>query len=369
MLSAKLRKNMLTLCGGHTINVNIVIFIGRISAFYLACFFIYCKFVFPFEENIEMKKLILFITICVATAVFNACRTDNAESGRCEILRVDTIICKSTTDSVVNILSPYLSVLSIESGRNITVDEYKNSRAVAVFEPDVQKYLPELDSVETILYQVGEKCAMKGIHLAGTKYVGVINPFFQPIITVDSVVYIGLNHYLGENYEGYKSFPEYVRHQKDISRMPYDVISSSLSYRYPFNTEGKVLAINKMLYEGALLYVLSEVFEDSSVFDILGYDLEQANWVEENEGRMWNEIVLNEFLFSSDDLVINKLCEPSPAGLIINENCPAMPGRYIGYKIVKSYLNNNVDVEMRDLLQPQFYTDENVLLKSKYSPK
>lgn len=369
MLSAKLRKNMLTLCGCHTINVNIVIFIGRISAFYLARFFIYCKFVFPFEENTEMKKLILFITICVAAAVFNACRTDNAESGRCEILRVDTIICKSTTDSIVNILSPYLSVLSLESGRNISVDEYKNSRAVAVFEPDVQKYLPALDSVETILYQVGEKCAMRGIHLAGTKYVGVINPFFQPIITVDSIVYIGLNHYLGENYEGYKSFPEYVRLQKDISRMPYDVISSSLSYRYPFKTEGKALAINKMLYEGALLYVLSEVFEDTSVYDILGYDSEQTNWVEENEGRIWNEIVLNEFLFSSDDLVINKLCEPSPAGLIINENCPAMPGRYIGYKIVKSYLNNNVDVEMRDLLQPQFYTDENALLKSKYSPK
>ena len=115
------------------------------------------------------------------------------------------------------------------------VDEYKNSRAVAVFEPDVQKYLPSLDSIEIILYQVGEKCAMKGIHLAGTKYVGVINPFFQPIITVDSIVYIGLNHYLGENYEGYQSFPEYVRHQKDISRMPYDVISSSLSFRYPFS--------------------------------------------------------------------------------------------------------------------------------------
>ena len=73
-----------------------------------------------------MNKLILFITICVAAAIFNACRTDDAESGKCEIMRADSIICESTADSVVSILSPYLSVLSLESGRNITVDEYIN---------------------------------------------------------------------------------------------------------------------------------------------------------------------------------------------------------------------------------------------------
>lgn len=316
-----------------------------------------------------MKKLIFVIAIGIAIVLFNSCKTSTGESEKIEIVRLDSIICESQSDSVLEMISPYLSVLSAESGRNITLDEYKNSRAVSVFEPDVRKFLPALDSVERVLCKVSKNCALNGVRIAGIKYCGVINPFYQPIITVDSIVYIGLNHYLGENYGGYNSFPDYIRHQKNISRMPYDVVSSSISYCYPFKTSDKALAINRILYEGALLYVMSEVFEDVSVYDILGYDVDKAEWVEKNEGRIWNEIILNEYLFSSDDLVINKLCVQSPATLIINENCPPMVGRYIGYKIVKSYLNNNSGVTMDRLLQPQFYTDGNALRMSKYKPK
>ena len=59
----------------------------------------------------------------------------------------------------------------------------------------------------------------------------------QSIILADTVMLLGLNHYLGCDYEGYKHLDGYRRATKTAAaRLPYDIAESIIATAYPLPT-------------------------------------------------------------------------------------------------------------------------------------
>ena len=58
-----------------------------------------------------------------------------------------------------------------------------------------------------------------------THIYGYVTPYMQSIVLVDSVMFVGLNHYLGENYPGYEGFEHYKRKLKQPNRIAIDALS------------------------------------------------------------------------------------------------------------------------------------------------
>ncbi len=312
-----------------------------------------------------MKKIIYFYAILVA--LMSSCTSHN-DYGKITIVRTDEMCMTDRLDSAQKYLGPFLEVMSSQMGMRLDIENYSKSRAMMIFGKDVNKYLLPLDSVERVLAQMNGKAKELKVNIANKHYVGVINSYSQPIMVIDSIVYIGLNHYLGSNYAGYTAFADYIKKVKTISHMPFDVAESSLAYCYPYLRQSDETAINRMLYEGALLYTILELMPDADVFDILLYSDTEIDFVKENESKIWAALAARDFLYSTDRIIIAKLCQPSPSSSYLHDGCPAMIGRYIGYKIVKSYLKNNEVPELSFILSPSFYNSKNSLLKSKYSP-
>ncbi len=312
-----------------------------------------------------MKNIATYIFLLL---ILVGCQS-KIDKGKVNIVRFDDYDIYKNSVSSDSLLNPFLDVISVESGKEIDAASYFNSRPVKVFGPDVKQYLPPLDSVENVIYVATTNAEKLGIDMAHKAFCGVINPYYQPILISDSIVYIGLNHYLGENYQGYQSFPKYVIKDKCIDRLPVDVCYSAISYCYPFSRDSEEYVVNHILYEGALAYLICEILPEEDIFNLLGYDKNQSEWIKQNELSLWNEIAMKQLLFSRDNLDINKLCQPSPSSMLLDQNCPPLVGRYIGYQIVCSYLNNNKISDLHFLLSKEFYMNENTLILSKYSPK
>ena len=62
----------------------------------------------------------------------------------------------------------------------------------------------------------------------------IISPFSQSVLVADTLLYIGLNHYLGADYVHYEYFPDYVRALKVRDRILVDVAEALVRSAYPY---------------------------------------------------------------------------------------------------------------------------------------
>lgn len=294
----------------------------------------------------------------------SSCTERNQETNSINIVRLDKMLNNNETVPV-SLLQPLLSVFSTQVGEEFTAEMYRNSSYFTIFEKDVTCNLPSLNEVEKDLSSICLNAERINIKIPIKNYCGIINPYNQPIIVTDSIVYIGLNHYLGSNYKGYDSFPDYIRKKKNISRMVYDIVESSLAYFNPYYNGSKSNVLSRIAYEGALAYIAIKIIPDCDIYSFIGYEKNEKEWINQNISMIWNTLIEKQLLFTSEYIVISKLCNPAPASNIICNECPAMIGKYIGYEIIKSYLSNNDVQDISRILISDFYNADDLLIKAK----
>lgn len=242
--------------------------------------------------------------------------------------------------------------------------EFASSRRISAFLPDVAKRFPSADSIADPLGRV-----LSALSVRRTVYT-IVSPFLQSVVlSGDTAVYVALNHYLGAGHAAYEGFPDYLRRLKTPGRMPLDVAEALLASMNPFAAAEPSTVLSRMLYDGALLEM---VMEASGVdeCEALGWTRQQMQWAEANEGRVWDELLRRKLLFSTDPVVADRLLAPAPSTSLINPDSPGRLGRFIGHRIVRSWLRaNGGDAVGARLLDPSFYAAPETLARASYSPR
>ncbi len=319
-------------------------------------------------------SVILLLSVCLLTCCDDI-RIPKGISGK-EIVRLDSVlsVCEeasvSQCDSILgkyrNNIEAWFGVMGIDSVDSGMLSRYASSRAMKVFVPDVMSRFASSDSISTILAMLDEVMSNEfaGRRLHNINF--VISQYTQSVFIVDSMMFVGVNHYLGEEYAGYGYFEPYQRKTKTPEHLPYDVVEAFLADAYPFEETAETTVLERMLYNGSILYVLMDIMPNADLSEALGYTVEQLNWIEENEKEAWRALVARNLLYSTSVIDADKLLKPSPATTILHPESPGRVGRYIGYKIVKSYVENNRDVDLKDLLSPSYYGSMQTLIDAKY---
>lgn len=185
------------------------------------------------------------------------------------------------------------------------------------------------------------------------------------VIYADSLLIISLEMYLGKEHKFYQ-FPNYIKQNFEQKQMMPDVVSSFFKRKTSDATSKNLLA--KMIYSGKELYLKDLLLPDYSDADKIGYTPEQLAWCEENESYMWRYFIEKELLYSDDQKLIPRFINPAPFSkfyLEIDNESPGRVGVWIGWQIVRSYMNNN-EVSLQQLLDANA---KEIFEKSKYKPK
>ena len=122
-----------------------------------------------------------------------------------------------------------------------------------------------------------------------------------------------------------------------------------------------------MIYLGKIVYLTSVSLPNQDLQNILGYTRGQYDFCENNEAQMWHYIAEQKHLFSTDRLTVSKYCDPAPSTAYFPQSSPGRSGLFIGYKIVESYLENNKDVTLEQLMEDN--DSQMILEKSGYNPR
>lgn len=247
--------------------------------------------------------------------------------------------------------------------------EYGGATFSTVFGPDVESRLHELGAQERELAEARRNLAGKLPELEfPAEIYGIITPYRQSVVRVDSVMLIGLNHYLGADYEGYESFGA-ERVQKTPERMAVEAVSAMVMGEYPFEADANgVSLLQMMLYDGAVTAAVKEALPEKKMYDLLGMDSGTIAQAEGEEREIWRALAEKGLLFSTDISVNSRLMMPAEHSDRIYPGCPGRAARYIGWRIVESYMKRNPEASLSYLLQPEFYNSPDALRLSAYNP-
>lgn len=293
--------------------------------------------------------------------LITACNQTSSNVDPLRIVRLD--IAASHPDSTLtateqSAFNAWMEIINFTSSR----EEYANSAAVVAFEPLIVEQLPSLDSIEHVL----------GSSMPdGFTPIGIVSPYNQSVITHPAgYVFIALNHYLGaENPIYVGRFPEHLRRRKTLSRLPIDAVEAVIAAAKPDSLSADATLLNHLLYRGALLQATLEALpSETSEASILAMTPEEYAWCEENEANIWNSIVSQQMLFSTDQQLIKRLTSPAPNSPSISAVAPGQTALFTALKITQSYLNNSDTDRAIDLLTSSYYNSNQSLIDSKYSP-
>jgi hypothetical protein len=176
---------------------------------------------------------------------------------------------------------------------------------------------------------------------------------------------IALELYLGKDAKFY-TFPEYLRQNFEERQMMPDIVTSYAMLKIPPPTD-KAL-VGEMIYYGKELYLKDLVLPNHTDAEKIGYLPEKLTWCQENESYMWRYFIEEDLLFSSDSKLSNRFINLAPFSkffLEVDNESPGRVGQWVGWQIVRSFMENN-EVSLQDMLKMDA---KELFEKSKYKPK
>ena len=198
-----------------------------------------------------------------------------------------------------------------------------------------------------------------------------ISGFNNSIITGDSVLGIGLDRYLGFDCKYYPRLQLYKYQTEKMN--PWNIVpdcmyawaSSEWDYKtMSYSTDNVLTGI---IHEGKLLYFVKCMLPDTKDNLIFGFSAAQMKFCLSNENQMWQYLIENNLLFSTDQLTKRKLTGEAPFTSYFSKESPGRAAIWLGFRIVESYMQKTNSSNLENLLKN---TDiQSILEKAKYSPK
>lgn len=234
--------------------------------------------------------------------------------------------------------------------------EYFSDTTLLRLMNDVESKFEDLAPIEEKLTRGFEQLRKELPLLLTPKVYAQISAFNESIVVADSLIGISLDKYMGEDYPLYGRFyyPYQCRSMRPDRIVP-DCFLYYLSGTYPLPPLKKRTLLEYMIRNGQLYYVIQQVLDYQSVADAIGYSEPEKRWWKENRAEVWEYLILNKMLSSTDPMVIRRFMYPVPSTSFFGENSPAFIGACMGAEIIASYMKENKKITLEELLHTENY--------------
>ena len=317
-----------------------------------------------------MKKLLSLFSLLV---VLSSCDKKNKIEKEVEeipvtinVERFDKIFYESPVENLQNVKNKYPYFFPSQTPDSVWVNKIKNPLYRELYS-EVQKKYSNFEKVNSDLEALFQHIKYYFPNTKTPKVVTLISEmdYQNKAIYTDSLVLISLDLYLGKNHKFYE-FPEYLKQNFEQNQIMPDIVTSFSVTKIPFGNNRSLLS--QMVYVGKQLYLKDVLLPETSDAEKMGYTPEQITWCQENESYMWRYFMENQLLYSTDSKLSTRFINTAPFSkfyLEIDNESPGRVGTWVGWQIVRSFMNNN-DVNLQQLLQMD---PIEIFQNSKYKPK
>lgn len=319
-----------------------------------------------------MKNNILILFL--VTALFFSCKDDTKIPDAVKeipvefkVTRFDKIFYETPLDSFAQMREKH----KIFFQKNTPDTAYTNKIHNPVYKElysEVQKtfgnFNKELDEIETLFKFIKHNFPKEKTPYNINTLISEMD-YENKVIYTDSVLVISLDLYLGKDHKFYE-FPTFLKQTFQKNQISPDIVIEFAKTKINFPKEKTLLA--QMIYFGKILYLKDLLLPEYEDYNKIGFEKIKYDFCVENESNIWTYFLEQKILYDTNYKAVQRFIEPGPFSkfyLDIDQQTPGRVGQWVGWQIVKSYMQNN-EVPLEKLLQE----DANIILeKSKYKPQ
>lgn len=259
------------------------------------------------------------------------------------------------------------------TGPQILATLYKD-KAYADLNEETQHVFSNTDGIEKELTQAFKYIKYYYPKSRTPKFISFISGFSVQTPIGDDYMGIGLDMFLGKDSKFYRgivqSVPTYIsRRFSPEYIVPRVTETFAREELFPERDEDRTL-LSKMIQNGKILYFMDQVLDESAPDSVkIGYTDKQLNWCKTYEQDIWGFFLENNLLFETDYQKIQVYLSEGPftPGLgEKNESAPKL-GLWVGWQIVRKYMQENKDVTLQQLMEEK--DTQKILTLSKYKPR
>jgi hypothetical protein len=190
--------------------------------------------------------------------------------------------------------------------------------------------------------------------------------FNHSVVTDNGIIGVGLDKYLGADSDLYAmmDIPVYAARKMQPDFIPVDCMYAWAQMEHAGPDTSEYL-VHKMIYEGKLLYFLDAMYPDMHDSIKMGYSAQDLAYCNKFEKTMWEYIVSEELLFSTDYLKRRKFISNAPFTYAFGKDSPGRAAVWLGWQIVKAYAKNE-NPGLQNLMNENDY--QKILNESAYRP-
>lgn len=323
----------------------------------------------PKDTN-SMKKLLALSFLLVVLASCGEDTQTPPEIAKIvldlKVDRFDQQFAQATPEDLYELKTTYPYLFSKRYPDAYWVQKFQDTIQLEINE-EVAKAFPNFDAETADLEQLFRHITYYFPKVPVPKVITITSEvdYRNKVVLADSLLIIGLDTYLGADHHFYTGIPKFQSKNFRREQLDVDVAAAFAKAYTPTPKNATFLA--QMIYEGKKLYLLKRLLSEKEEHEIFGYTAPELAFAQENEVNVWEFFVKNELLYDTDPKLLNRFLEPAPFSkfyLAFDNETPGRIGRYIGYQIVKSYVEKNEIPFKKMLLQDA----ETIFANAKYKP-
>jgi len=306
-------------------------------------------------------KLLIFLLLITCSKP-----AENSKN-RISIERFEKLFYNSTNDDLKQLKKIYPYFFPKNFSDNIWEERLKDPIQIEIFN-EIENEFETVAFLERGLFKFFKKHEEFFDEFNEPKVISVNTDvdYRNRIIFADSILLIGLDNYLGPFHRFYEGIPIYIK--EDFTR--YNIISD-IAEKFAHTVVSRnefYTFLDKIIYYGKILYYKDQCIVGYEDRYKIGYSKEKMEWAESNEYFVWTYFIENDILFDPNNKLNFQFINDAPFSrfyLEIDNQSSEMIGKFIGWKIIKSYMKNN-DVTLVEMLRTK---PIDIYNNSKYKPK
>jgi len=194
-----------------------------------------------------------------------------------------------------------------------------------------------------------------------------ISGFNQSVVISQNLIGVSLDKYMGSDSPFYEQLglPAYKRKNMRPEKLVPDMMQGWADAEWPKSEKDNSL-LSQMIQQGKVLYFIDAMLPDLNDTLKIGFSEKQLEFCQNNEAKMWTYMAEHKMLFTTDRMSIKRFIDDGPYTAVFSEQSPARTGVWIGWQIVRSYMKQNKDLKLADLMNNTDY--QSILNQSGYRP-
>lgn len=324
------------------------------------------------QSLLKTMRKTCFVLIVLAL-FFAGCKTENARNKQIEAIdvsvtidRFDQKFASVTPENLHQLKKEYPYLFPAQYADSVWIAKVTDTLQQELHS-EVNKAFPDADFINKeltlfykhVLYYFPETQVPKIITITNNV------DYQQKVLLADSLLFISLDTYLGEDHKFYGGIQKYIRKNLRPELIVSDVASEFATNKISPAQDRTFLS--HMIYYGKELYLKDLLLPFKQESDRIGYTKQELEWAKANESEIWRYFVERELLFDTDSKLLARFVYPAPFSkfyLAIDNESPGMIGKFIGWQIVRSFMDKN-DVSVEKMLK---MPAEEIFKNANYKP-